>query len=142
MLLHVIAQLPSGILESILQFFLLSRAEIQIRCESLHFHSDLLTYFWCQIHHLLLFLAIWRLLILARMLYADIKSSKRLHWGRRRSHPSRSTMPDTSHGNRSKDDGYETVHMFRSGAVAIEPFRDCGWHREDRPHAQYFGNGT
>lgn len=57
MLLHVIAQPSSSILESSLQFFLLIRAEVQIRCESLHFRSDLITYFWCQIHHILLLLA-------------------------------------------------------------------------------------
>jgi len=51
-------------------------------------------------------------------------------------------MRDTSHGNRSRDEGYETVHMFRSGAVAIEPFRDCGWHRERYASHTILGNGV
>src|ERR1700729_2394183 len=89
MCLHVIAQFPSGILESGLQFFFLIRAEVKIGCESLNFRSDLLTYFRCQIHHVLLFLAIWRLSILTRMLNATFKSFEAPWMGRGRSHPSR-----------------------------------------------------
>jgi hypothetical protein len=42
--------------------------------------------------------------------------------GRGRSHPSRDTMPDTSHGNKSRDEGYETVPVFRNRAVPSNRF--------------------
>src|SRR5271155_2901228 len=91
MLFHVIAQLPSSTLESILKLFLLICVELQIRCKSLYFVGDLITYFWCQIHCLLLFLAIWRFLIRTRTLYANFESLEANWRARGRSHPSRDT---------------------------------------------------
>jgi hypothetical protein len=46
---------------------------LQIRCKSLYFVSDLITYFWGQIHCLLLFLAIWRFLIRTQTLHANFE---------------------------------------------------------------------
>jgi hypothetical protein len=48
--------------------------------------------------------------------------------GRGLSHPSGDTMRDITHGKRSRDEGYETVLVFRRRAVAIEPLRDYAWH--------------
>ena len=66
MVLHVIAQPFSSRLKPSLQFFFLLGAEVQIRCEPLHFINDLITLFWCQIHNNLL--PIERLRVLIRTL--------------------------------------------------------------------------